>query len=122
MFAAALATHRPAWLISSSACAAYGGAGWFLAMIAAAATVYPGVSVRGILDCGDMPGMVMSGVRGGVKDLLFTGTDDARARLAPLAEAAGARLLGPDDVGPVLDLAEETDPLEAARAWVAGNP
>ena len=87
--AAAACEGRPAILIGDGA---GGGGGWFRALVEAARTDYPDVPVTAILDCRDKPGLVLAGLRAGLEDLGFSGPPELFARLAALAEAAGARL------------------------------
>ena len=87
--AAAAREGRPAVLVGD---AASGGAGWFRALVETARQEHPEVAVTAVLDCHDWPGRVLAGLRAGHKELRFSGPPEVAARLAALANAAGARL------------------------------
>ena len=96
--AAAARGGSPAVLIGDGAS---GGAGWFRALVEAAKREHPEVAVTAILDCHDRPGLVLAGLRAGLNELRFSGQPGVAARLAALAEAAGARLhTGSGDTSP----------------------
>jgi hypothetical protein len=79
-------------VVSAPAAAAHAGAGWFRAVVEAARAERPGAAVTAILDCAALPGLVLAGVRAGVRDLRYSGDDETFARLAAIAAAAGATL------------------------------
>ncbi|MEI6985229.1 MAG: hypothetical protein WCK65_03800 [Rhodospirillaceae bacterium] len=117
---AAAALGCPVTLISAPAAAAHGGCGWFRAMIAAAAVERPEITVTAVLDCADLPGLVLAGVRAGVDHLRFSGRKVVAARLSAIAGAAGVRLYDADAfAGPQLDLRGVGDPVAACRAWLS---
>jgi hypothetical protein len=89
--AAAAAADRPVVLLSADSAAGYAGAGYFKALIAAAAQ--PGVASAAFLDCGDSPGLVLAALREGVGGVIFTGAPAMNARLDAIARAQGAQLL-----------------------------
>jgi len=107
-------------LVSAPAAAAHGGAGWFRALVEAAALSHPGVAVTAVLDCADLPGLVLGAVRAGVHHLRFSGSSETAARLAAIAASAGATLhSGGTWAGPALDLRGVTDPAAACREWLS---
>ena len=121
--AAAQALGCPVTLISAPAAAAHGGAAWFQALVATASASHPGVAVTAILDCADLPGLVLGALRTGVPHLRFTGPPEVAARLKALARAAGATLHDPGSfTGPCLHLRGVADPVTACREWLAAPP
>jgi hypothetical protein len=69
------------------------GAGWWVALLAAAREAVPSAEFSTILDCGDDAGAAQAALRAGVEAIVFTGRTDVAARLAEVAAASGARLL-----------------------------
>ena len=105
-------------LQSAPGAAAYLGAPVFRDMVDAAAAAFPEVTVTAVLDCGDAPGHALNALRHGIRTLRVDVTGAVRERLADIAGQCGAVL--DDDAGPVLDLADAPDPLDACRRWLAG--
>lgn len=109
-------------LLSAPAGGAHGGAGWFRALIEAAAAAHPTVAVTAVLDCADLPGCVQAAIRAGQGDVAFAGPPELTAKLAAIAAAAGIRLHDANTIaGPRLDLSAEADPTAACRRWLAGT-
>ena len=115
--AAADALGTPVIVRSAPAAAAYGGAGWFRALVAAARVQYPGVAVTAVLDCGRDPGLALAALREGIPVVRLGGNRAARARVAEIAAAHGAAL--DSSRAHALDLLDLADPLAACRAWLA---
>lgn len=91
--ALAAAAGRAVVLVSPPNAAAYLGVGFFWALVEAARGEFPGVSVEGVMDCGAAPGFALSALRMGFKTIVLRGDPPARARVAAIARATGARLL-----------------------------
>ncbi|MFV3128743.1 hypothetical protein [Niveispirillum sp. KHB5.9] len=90
-----IADGRPVRLVSDVGITGLAGAGWWAGLQQAWAHTAKG-PFRAILDCADLPGLVLSALRAGCTDIAFTpapatpqGVND---RLTSLAEAHGARL------------------------------
>lgn len=117
--AAALAAAGPAGvtLLSSPGAAASLGAGWFAAIVAAAAAVRPYVPHRAVLDCADSPGLALAALRAGFRWLVLAPGAPARAQIQAVAAACGATLLPARPAA--LDLAGWTLEKPAARAALA---
>ncbi len=80
-------------LLSAPGAAAYLGAGYFRALLDAAAAEYPGVPFEGVLDCGDNPGWALAALRVGIKRIVLDGNPEARRRVAAIARRLGAKLV-----------------------------
>jgi hypothetical protein len=90
----ALAPGLPVTLVSAPGAALYGGAGWWVALIAAIRSEHPGRDFGDILDCGDAPGRAAEALRAGQRCLVLLPVPPGpyeRVRL--MAEALGAELL-----------------------------
>lgn len=81
----ALAATPDALLVTAPDMAHFAGVGFWHA-------VERELGRRIVLDCADDAGLVMAALRGGLRDLLFTGRDDVAGRLEGMAAACGARL------------------------------
>jgi Fructose-bisphosphate aldolase class-II len=113
--AAAAALRVPVTLASAPGAAAQAGPAWFKALIEAASSRHPDVTVTAILDCGDEPGAVMAALRAGLRALRFSGDDELRDKLRDL----GAVFHAPAKDGESLDLRGEHQPEKAVRAFLA---
>jgi hypothetical protein len=91
--ALAEAAGRPVVLVSPPNAAAYLGVAFFWALAEAARTEFPGVAVEAVMDCGDSPGFALSALRAGFATVVLRGDPRARARVAAIARAMGAKLL-----------------------------
>jgi hypothetical protein len=89
----AQAAGRPVVLVSPPNAAAYLGVGFFWALVEAARAEFPDLPVEGVMDCGAAPGFALSALRTGFKTIVLHGDPRARARVAAIARAGGARLL-----------------------------
>jgi hypothetical protein len=87
-------------------------------VVAAAAEAVPKAAFTAALDCGDAPGHVQAALRAGVKTAVFSGPPAARRKLAAIAEAQGAKVLGKLGSPKVLDLAGAGDPDAACEAFL----
>jgi hypothetical protein len=117
---AALAPGLPVLLLSARGAAGYAGAGWWRALIAAAASpAQPDARVCGqqpdALDCGDQPGRALEALAAGCRVIIL---DRCPALPAIRARAAGALVL--EDRPPALDLAE-TGSSRRIGAWLQGD-
>jgi hypothetical protein len=83
-------------LVSPPGAAAYLGVGFFAALVDAARAEFPGIAIEAVMDCGEDPGWALSALRMGFKAIALRGDPRARARVAAIARAMGARVL----VGP----------------------
>ncbi len=114
--AAAASLRVPLTLLSGPGAGVHAGPGWFAAIIRLAEAEHPSVAVTAILDCADQPGRALAALRMGTPVLRLGGNRKARARVAAIAEARGARL---DDAGyRTLDLAACEDPRAASTAFL----
>jgi acyl-CoA reductase-like NAD-dependent aldehyde dehydrogenase len=116
--ASATRAGRPVVLASPPDAAASMGAGMFRAIIAAAREAEPRARSLAVLDCGDRPGDAMAALREGIDAVCFRGDPEVAAKLAEMAEQAGARVLTALTVS--LDLAEADEPEAAVSAYLAG--
>lgn len=82
-----------ATLVSPPGAAAYLGVGFFWAVVEAARAEAPEVEVEAVMDCRDDPGWALAALRTGFKSVVLGGNRRARARVAAIARAMGARLL-----------------------------
>jgi len=101
-------------LATAPGAAAYAGAGYLAAVIAAAAAAVPEAGFEAVIDCGEDAGHALAALRAGWR-LIRSGR---AAALAPIAEAACARVVEAIE-GPACDLLDAEDALAAARAHLA---
>ena len=87
------AAGRPVVLVSPPGAAAYLGVGFFRALVDEARAEFPGAEIEAVMDCGDAPGFALSALRMGFAAIVLRGEPRARARVAAIARASGARLL-----------------------------
>ncbi len=114
---AAAALGVPVRLRSAPGAAAYAGAAWFQAAVAAARARAPAADAEAALDCGDRAGLALAALRQGLPLVRFTGARATAVKLAAIAARRGASL---DTLrGPVLDLLDRPDAAAACRAWLA---
>lgn len=120
---AAADAGTPVLLLSAPAAPAHGGAGWFPAMAAAAATAAP-QAVAGIaVDCAGRAGdaqAVLTEAAPLLRAIIFTGHPAAAQALDALARARGAAVWTAVP-GDVLDLNGTADPYRACRAWLTAR-
>jgi hypothetical protein len=118
--AAAAALKAPVTLMSGPGAAGYAGPDWFLSVVRQAKARHPGVEAAAILDCAEAPGRALAALRRGAQAIRLGGNAKARARVAAIALALGARI---DDTRyALLDLAGATDPERAVREFLKGRP
>jgi fructose/tagatose bisphosphate aldolase len=117
--AAATRLRRPILLHSAEGAAAYAGAGWFLAMVAAARADYPAADCEAVLDCGTQGGVALAALRGGCPAIVLHGAPALRRKIAAIAAVHGAKLA--DAAQETLDLEHCPDPEAAVLAWL-GEP
>jgi hypothetical protein len=99
-----LAPGLPVTLVSAPGAALYAGAGWWVAMMAAARSDHPGQLFDDILDCGDAPGRAAEALRAGQRRLVLSAVLPVSwERIRLMAEALDAVLL--PDMPEALDLA-----------------
>jgi hypothetical protein len=116
---AAEETGAPITLLSPPDFAAYGGAGFFNAIIGRACAKVPAAKSEAVLDCGDAPGLALEALRAGADAVCFGGRPGVRKKIAEIAAAHGARLL---TVRPrALDLLDAADAHAACLAWLANR-
>ena len=72
-------------LVSAAEVTAFAGVGYWRALEQA-------VGHTVVVDCGDDPGVAMAALRGGCRDLLFTGPEEVAVKLDGMAAQLGARL------------------------------
>lgn len=70
-----------------------------------------------VLDCGDDPSLVLSGLRVGWSNFAFTGCASVQKKISQLIDKHEARLVGINQ-GPVLDLHSAYDPLKRCQVWL----
>ncbi|MCH2393309.1 hypothetical protein [Oceanibaculum sp.] len=111
-------------LLSPPGAAGTMGAGFWQALIEAAAEERPDARFTALLDCGPWPGFAMAALRQGVKGLVFTGDAETLTRLRGIAEACGATILdrAPAALDPAaLDPDTGRNQPAALRVWLAGE-
>ena len=91
--AAAVAADRPLTLLTAPGAGAYGGPGFYLAMVEAARQRYPGVELQMILDCGDDGALAQMALVLGWRCLVVRGKGSARDKISQIAESYGAEVL-----------------------------
>jgi len=106
-------------LLSPPGAAGTMGAGFWQALIEAAAADRPDASFTTLLDCGPWPGFVLAALRQGVKALVFTGDAETLTRLRGIAETCGATIL--DRAPDALDPAAGRNKPAALRVWLSGE-
>jgi hypothetical protein len=100
----ALAPARAVTLLSAPGAALYAGAGWWVALMAAARAAHPGRAFDDVLDCADAPGRAAEALRAGQRLLVLCGAPPALfARVRLMADALDAEVL--PERPPALDLA-----------------
>jgi len=72
---------------------------------------------RVVLDCGNDPSLVLSGLRIGWSNFAFTGPTTVQNKVLQLIAKYDAHLVGINQ-GPVLDLQSTYDPLERCQTWL----
>ena len=90
--AAATALDVAVRIRSAPGAAAYGGAGWFLEMMAIVRAEFPDARIEASLDCADAPGYAMAALRRGAAMIRFRGSKAAGEKIAQLTDAHGAAL------------------------------
>ena len=91
--AAAAAANRPIVLLTAPGAAAYGGPGFYLAMIEQAQARHPTARARAILDCGNDAAMAQMALRLGWRCLVLRGKAAVREKLRQIAASYGAEVL-----------------------------
>jgi hypothetical protein len=114
--AVAARLRRPITLYSAEGAAAYAGAGWFRAMLAAAQAEHPAADCEAVLDCGSHAGLALAALRAGCPTIVFHGKQAIRRKIAAIAETRNARL--DPGAGDALDLKRCHDPETAVTAWL----
>lgn len=106
---------RPIIALSAPGASAYAGASWFAALIAEGRAEFPDVTLTAILDCGDRAGDALAALRLGLREIVFTGHEEAAERLDEIAREMGAvvRVRRPE----AMDLLDIADAARAARKW-----
>ncbi len=89
----AAAMHRPITLLTAPGAAAYGGPGFYLAMVELARQRHPGAEVRAILDCGDDGAMAQMALALGWRSLVLGGRGGVREKIRQIAGRYGAEVL-----------------------------
>jgi hypothetical protein len=115
--AAAERLDRPIILYSAEGAAAYGGAAWFRAVIAAAQAAHPRARCEAVLDCGDSAGLALAALREGCRAIVIRGAPALRRKLAAIAATTAARLDA--GAGDALDLRHSMDPEAAVATWLS---
>jgi hypothetical protein len=99
---AALRQGRPVTLLSGAGAGLCGGAGWWRALVAAAAARWPDTPMQDILDCADGPGAAMAALRLGQRRLVLAPSVPAFPAVESAASELGAFVLAGRP--PALDL------------------
>ena len=115
---AATELGAPVELWSAPGAAAYAGASWFKAVVDAMRAPSPAVPISVVLDCAELPGLVLGAFRVGIEAACFTGPAQVAAKLADIAAQEGRRLYRRRPAR-ALDLRHATDPDGACRTWLA---
>ena len=112
------ALHKSAvTLLSAPAAAGYAGAGWFAALVRAAAESQPGADVDGILDCGSRADLAQAAFRQGLTQIVFRGDARLLRPLRDIARQQGSEILRRRPAA--FDLRHVNDPETACRDWLA---
>lgn len=106
-------------LLSPPGAAGTMGAGFWQALIAAAAEERPDARFTALLDCGPWPGFALAALRQGLTGLIFTGEAGTLARLRGITERQGATIL--EQAPPALDPAADRNKPADLRVWLAGE-
>lgn len=93
--AAAARGARRVELESPPGAAAWMGAGYFRALVAAAAEAVPGIAAVSVLDCGRDAGYALEALRAGVPVVVVAAPAPVFRRLADIARQRGATLRPP---------------------------
>jgi len=99
--------------------AAYGGAGWFQALVRHAAAERPRARFAAVLDCAGRADLAQAAWRQGLSRVCFTGPPLVAAKLADIARHYGATVHRRRPRA--LDLAAERDADAACRRWLGGD-
>jgi hypothetical protein len=91
--AAAVSVDQPLALLTAPGAAAYGGPGFYLAMVEQAVARYPGADVRAILDCGEDSAMAQMALSLGWRCLVLRGKGAVREKVHQIAAPYGAEVL-----------------------------
>ncbi len=89
----AAASRRPLTLLTAPGAAAYGGPGFYLAMVESARQRYPRAAVRAILDCGDDGAMAQMALSLGWRGLVLRGKATVRDKVRQIGESYNAEVL-----------------------------
>ena len=116
--AAELGTAVEIW--SAPGAAAYAGAGWFKAVLESTRAAEPAAPISAVLDCAELPGLVLGAFRVGLEAACFTGPARVATKLADIAAQQGARLVRRRPAR-ALDLRHAADPAVACRAWLSAR-
>lgn len=109
----------PVTLASAPGAAGHAGVAWWCAVKFQATARFPRAEATFMLDCGDAPGHVLGALRGGLTDVIFTGTGPERAALEAMASLMLARIH--PRPAEALDLRGVRDPVSACRDWLYGR-
>jgi hypothetical protein len=82
----------PVLLLSAVDAGLSAGAGWWREVVAAARDSVPAARAGALLDCGDDAGAAQAALREGVEEIVFSGRDEVRERLADIARGRGSRV------------------------------
>ena len=82
----------PVLLLSAVDAGLSAGAGWWREVVAAARDSVPAARADALLDCGDDAGAAQAALREGVEEIVFSGHDEVRERLADIARGRGSRV------------------------------
>lgn len=115
-FAAAASLGVPLTILSGPGAGAYAGPAWFAEIVRLAQADHPSVAVTAILDCADQPGRALAALSHGIAVVRLGGNRQARARVAAIAAARGARL--DDGAYATLDLAGCDDPVAESMRFL----
>lgn len=91
--AVAAGLHRPITLLTAPGAAAYGGPGFYLAMVEQARRRHPDADARAILDCGDDSAMAQMALHLGWCSLVLGGKGVVREKVRQIAAAYEAEVL-----------------------------
>ncbi len=95
------------------------GPRWFTAMLARLQDDYPETPLLAIMDCGDREGVAMAALQHGVPAIYFKGHPTSTQKLQWMARKVKAEFF--NQLGPKLDLLENSDSYEACYAWLKTN-
>lgn len=109
---AAAELDKAVMLVSPVMAGAFAGIGWWRELVCLMTEEFPRIPLSAVLDCGPAPGLALAAIRAGIGHVWLDVEPAMAAKIASIAEQAGARV----DRGTVtLDLLGVPEPGPACR-------